>query len=255
MLYSRCEKFISHYSNFHLKIGMHNLWFLNTAVPTVTITLWGQSHTPLIRQQMCVEIFPLNSLLVRSSASIYISSQFTCRWCENTSILFLITIIWILQIPNYRCVYLSRITLCLATKKKKKKAKFWAIWNNNKGGKNWVIMVMVYSMCDHYIHIAFFPWLRPSLPSVKLKEALKRGEVVDLNQPNRWPVIYVFVVSFSLLTCLIVCSECTRGGFCNFMHLKPISRDLKWVTQTPHIVVVCFNWSWLAIGLYAFKGW
>ena len=23
--------------------------------------------------------------------------------------------------------------------------------------------------------------------------------------------------------------ECTRGGFCNFMHLKPISRDLKWV--------------------------
>jgi len=22
-------------------------------------------------------------------------------------------------------------------------------------------------------------------------------------------------------------SECTRGGFCNFMHLKPISRELK----------------------------
>lgn len=22
-------------------------------------------------------------------------------------------------------------------------------------------------------------------------------------------------------------SECTRGGFCNFMHLKPISRELR----------------------------
>jgi len=26
--------------------------------------------------------------------------------------------------------------------------------------------------------------------------------------------------------CLLY-SECTRGGFCNFMHLKPISRELR----------------------------
>ena len=29
------------------------------------------------------------------------------------------------------------------------------------------------------------------------------------------------------LSCLCVCRECTRGGFCNFMHLKPISRELR----------------------------
>jgi len=26
---------------------------------------------------------------------------------------------------------------------------------------------------------------------------------------------------------MLCISECTRGGFCNFMHLKPISRELK----------------------------
>jgi len=27
---------------------------------------------------------------------------------------------------------------------------------------------------------------------------------------------------------VILCDrECTRGGFCNFMHLKPISRELR----------------------------
>ena len=25
----------------------------------------------------------------------------------------------------------------------------------------------------------------------------------------------------------LLCSECTRGGFCNFMHLRPISRDSR----------------------------
>ncbi|GCB75048.1 hypothetical protein scyTo_0020875, partial [Scyliorhinus torazame] len=33
-----------------------------------------------------------------------------------------------------------------------------------------------------------------------------------------------------LASCLffaLFCSECTRGGFCNFMHLKPISRELR----------------------------
>ena len=26
---------------------------------------------------------------------------------------------------------------------------------------------------------------------------------------------------------VLFCRECTRGGFCNFMHLKPISRELR----------------------------
>lgn len=30
-----------------------------------------------------------------------------------------------------------------------------------------------------------------------------------------------------IFACNIFCSECTRGGFCNFMHLKPISRELR----------------------------
>lgn len=32
---------------------------------------------------------------------------------------------------------------------------------------------------------------------------------------------------FNPLCILSSCSECTRGGFCNFMHLKPISRELR----------------------------
>ena len=36
-----------------------------------------------------------------------------------------------------------------------------------------------------------------SLSRVKLKEALKRGEVVDLNQPNRWPNLTVIFFCFS----------------------------------------------------------
>ena len=29
--------------------------------------------------------------------------------------------------------------------------------------------------------------------------------------------------------------ECTRGGFCNFMHLKPISRELRRLVKTAEI--------------------
>lgn len=34
----------------------------------------------------------------------------------------------------------------------------------------------------------------------------------------------VTVLTLCLLT---IHRECTRGGFCNFMHLKPISRELR----------------------------
>lgn len=41
--------------------------------------------------------------------------------------------------------------------------------------------------------------------------------------------------------------ECTRGGFCNFMHLKPISRELQWVAFTAP--VLCTNAPCVSISL------
>ena len=38
--------------------------------------------------------------------------------------------------------------------------------------------------------------------------------------------MYVYTPN-SVHAFVIFTRECTRGGFCNFMHLKPISRDLK----------------------------
>ena len=30
-----------------------------------------------------------------------------------------------------------------------------------------------------------------------------------------------------VMKCALINRECTRGGFCNFMHLKPISHELR----------------------------
>lgn len=35
------------------------------------------------------------------------------------------------------------------------------------------------------------------------------------------------LISLGMIMLLILNRECTRSGFCNFMHLKPISRDLR----------------------------
>ena len=50
--------------------------------------------------------------------------------------------------------------------------------------------------------------------------------VIDFNLFNKtlWPV----VLCFREACCRqYEMGECTRGGFCNFMHLKPISRELR----------------------------
>jgi len=44
---------------------------------------------------------------------------------------------------------------------------------------------------------------------------------------------------------VILCDrECTRGGFCNFMHLKPISRELRrklYGRQKKYVPLFSFN--------------
>jgi len=64
------------------------------------------------------------------------------------------------------------------------------------------------------------------------KEEHAEKAVNDLN--NRWfngqPIIAELstVTDFREACCRqYEMGECTRGGFCNFMHLKPISRDLR----------------------------
>merc|ERR1712202_5386 len=64
------------------------------------------------------------------------------------------------------------------------------------------------------------------------KEEDAEKAVNDLN--NRWfnrqPVLSELstVTDFREACCRqYEMGECTRGGFCNFMHLKPISRDLR----------------------------
>jgi len=64
------------------------------------------------------------------------------------------------------------------------------------------------------------------------KEEHAEKAVTDLN--NRWfngqPIIAELstVTDFREACCRqYEMGECTRGGFCNFMHLKPISRDLR----------------------------
>lgn len=45
-----------------------------------------------------------------------------------------------------------------------------------------------------------------------------------------WQIYQNYKDSLYFFHCMHVCScfrECTRSGFCNFMHLKPISRELR----------------------------
>ena len=74
----------------------------------------------------------------------------------------------------------------------------------------------------------------------------RRGRhLYSAGQPSRWAsahilvfvvlvvvvavvaVIVMFVMTVILPVSVLYDSECTRGGFCNFMHLKPISRELR----------------------------
>ena len=54
-----------------------------------------------------------------------------------------------------------------------------------------------------------------------------------------------------LLLCFL-CSECTRGGFCNFMHLKPISRELKYESSPPPLPVCMINFPLLSLPIRRF---
>lgn len=44
---------------------------------------------------------------------------------------------------------------------------------------------------------------------------------------TRIPLCHCIPPMPSLILLCSTYSECTRGGFCNFMHLKPISRELR----------------------------
>lgn len=85
---------------------------------------------------------------------------------------------------------------------------------------------------DYYIFGIFdFVWFNHFILQFRREEDADRG-AKDLN--NRWfggrPVYAELspVTDFREACCRqYEMGECTRSGFCNFMHLKPISRDLR----------------------------
>lgn len=62
----------------------------------------------------------------------------------------------------------------------------------------------------------FFMTLTPIISRIWLKHDLK----------NRIFTIFLLLL-LTILFFSLFYRECTRGGFCNFMHLKPISRELR----------------------------
>ena len=70
-----------------------------------------------------------------------------------------------------------------------------------------------------------------SLPLQSENEGSSEERRGGRSKPTKQVAILTHFVPFLFLFFdMYVCdpySECTRGGFCNFMHLKPISRDLK----------------------------
>ena len=99
---------------------------------------------------------------------------------------------------------------------------FIAYWSNNAS-----ILTEMYKMvvfCERYARLGrmcqlqWNPW---------------KSSVLRFYESLWNCIVYKCIILYSVIwschkdTCMLCISECTRGGFCNFMHLKPISRELK----------------------------
>lgn len=127
------------------------------------------------------------------------------------------------------CLLLSRNMLCLCLKGKTvsfHSCSLQAVSINTAGEQIAFLTAMIISYHPNHLVRRNVRWKHDlsSMSHTKLQDKKKKKSLFGHNSFLSDAYSYCMVSHCSMLS---LHRECTRGGFCNFMHLKPISRELR----------------------------